>query len=391
MGFFGLRRALSCVALAVCTSAVGVGRSVPRTPEVLVRSESHQMFLSQFPIGFPDGSGWVLDTETGNATALKVGGETFHTASFAGWVDASGERQVAGWWVRFEGSEGSRVLTGSGLGRVSYPSGRVLDRIEEVPVPAHPPCWYPGPDPRILFATSAGALVQYSFDTAGTDGSCASSRLRPIRWLKPPEILRHPFVEYLVWLAHPGLRGRILASIRSEFPNSSSIARAPSRLWWLRLSRDGLSVQDAEPADDGTWRADREQGASLPALSMQPDGSALVAFLHIVSSGHANGLCIAPLEIDGARGTATIRLARARKLDDEICEVPPAFSPDGKSLYAVRRERGRAVAVRRYAIAAHPWDESFRDGGRHGDTDAGLVLDHVPSEIAFPKREKSPG
>ena len=337
--------------LAACGLAVLVARSAPRPTEFRSRSEAHEAVINGGLLEVLDSAPRVLDTETGRVSPFALPeGETLESASFSGWIDDQGERQAAGFWIRRAGVPGNRLVTAVGLARFSYPSGRILDRVTEIPVPARAPCWYPGLVPRVLFATHEGKLFQYAFGGTRTAGAAAPGRLSSVVWRDPPAALSTPWVEHLTWPDDTRLGGRILASVSCGNPGITRRVYHPRRLWWLRLSGDGLHVDEAVRADDGAWDTDPWREESLPVLGRSSDGGLIVAFRRLSFAGDQMELYVAPVDCDTPTGPPTVRLAHARKMGDDVLGVPAMFSPDGKWLYALRKGSETRTILERYAL-----------------------------------------
>jgi hypothetical protein len=350
MRFQALTRTIALSAMLACALAVVVARSAPRPAAFRVRREAQAAVVNGTFLGRPDSEGQVLDAATGAFAPLPMpAGETLESAAFSAWVDDGGGRQVAGRWVRRTGPSGNRTVECMGLGRFSYPGGEPLDRVGDVPTPASAVCWCPGAAPRVLFTTWDGRLFRYAFGAARVGGAPARGALSRVAWPEPPPPLRAPCFDHLTWPTDARLRGRAVASVGEGAPGPGGRARRQRRLWWLRLSPDALRVEEAGRMDDPA-REDPAHEETLPSLGRGPDGRLLLAYRRLSCGGRATELFVAPVTVDARTGVPRVRLADARKLDDEVIGSPAVFSADGQWVYALHKESGEHASLRRYPL-----------------------------------------
>jgi hypothetical protein len=335
-----LIRRLCVAATAACVLAVFVARCQPRGSAFRVRSTPHLGAVGGAFLSPGGGPTRVLDAATGRLSVLPVPpGDSLEWPAFSVWADSRGRRQAVGRWVAMRGASPNRVASGTGLARLSYPDGRVLDRVEDCPVPASPPCWYPGPEPRVLYASLDGRLYRCTF--GGRDGP----EVRPITWRSRGAGRGEPFVSGVLWPEAPALRGRALAVVRRRFPGSRL---GPSEIWWLELDGGGDEVRGAGPLAAGGRGADAEWRA--PAVAPGPAGDWLIAWVRSDESSSLGELRVAPLRADAESGEPCVTGGESRAVAPHVLGTPPVFSPDGAYIYAVQAEPGRAAAVRRFAV-----------------------------------------
>jgi hypothetical protein len=282
----------------------------------------------------------VLDAATARVSVLPgPPGDSLEWPAFSPWVDSRGRREVVGRWVALRGASPDLVVTGTGLARLSYPDGRVLDRVEGCPVPAGAPCWCPGAEPRVLYAGLDGRLYRCAF------GGRSGPEIRPVAWRPRAAGLGEPFLAGVAWPEAPALRGRALAVVRRRVRGSRL---GPSRIWWLELGGGGDEVRGAGPLAVEGRGADAECRA--PAVAHGPSGDWLIAWLRFDGSSHVGELRVAPLRADAGSEEPSVAGGDARTVAGHVIAAPPVFSPDGAFVYAVQAGPGGAPAVRRFPV-----------------------------------------
>src|SRR5262249_35692012 len=132
------------------------------------------------------------------------------------------------------------------LVRVSFPAGRILDRVALDLLPIERPCWSPDRGDRILFVGGNSELYVYDFPAPGRSRRATPERPRQVLWrTAPPPGDPVRYVD-LCWPAMPQLGGRLLSALITR--EDISRPSGNTRLWWLTLSPDGGSIVAAEPA-----------------------------------------------------------------------------------------------------------------------------------------------
>jgi hypothetical protein len=119
----------------------------------------------------------------------------------------------------------------------------------------------------------------------------------------------------------------------------------------LQLSPDGESVTSAGRliAPDAAAPLDEER---LPALCTSIDGKSLLTFLGRRPGCTAWDLWLAPITSDASSGLPRVLASAGRKLAEGCVVMAPAFSPDGRWIYAWRRDVRDGVRVERFAVDA---------------------------------------
>ena len=115
-------------------------------------------------------------------------------------------------------------------------------------------------------------------------------------------------------------------------------ARRPGphpQMWWIRLSPDGTAVVAAglvfDPDEIGP-RADWHE-VRLPAVGIA-DGTPMLAYLARAEDQASFDLWVTTIGGDGAGGESKALAPTGRKLMEGCQPLEPAFSPDGRWLYA---------------------------------------------------------
>jgi hypothetical protein len=309
----------------------------------------------------------LLDTETGTVSSLDTPGmEGLEAARFSPWIDAAGQQHVAGRWRESSGSK-SRPRPGPvGVARCTFPEGRVLDRIAIDPVLTGSPCWFPDRSDRILFAGGDGQLYRLTFPGAGTaDGQGPDTRPEPIPWEAAPPGAGSAHVREPFWPSGTALGGRLVAVVMVRDPSDLTLRRFSTQIWWLELSGDASAVVAAGrvpvPTGEAATVAEPESDVQehFPCVGTTRDGTTMLAYLSGTGQYARYELWIAPIAVEiegegqGAPGREVLRIrsSAARCLHKSGVLAPPAFSPDGRWLYAaIRPAASDEIIMARFAV-----------------------------------------
>ena len=361
VSLFGLVRLIIVVGVVASTVAVGIARLQPSPAHFRRAVPPHYGGINGVVLTDVPSVPGLLDPRTGRVSPCPLPkGDAFDYGTCSPWQDDSGEFQVVGRWVRFEGEGAEEHCIGMGLARYGLPSGRVLNRCELDVVPASHPCWTPGTAARVIFAGADGVLYRLDFQD-GQDGSTDEGETiepTPIRWRCAPG--PHAFVRDPVWPTEPRLKGRVIVSLSIDSEPRTD-ALPSSRLWWLELSQDLSSIVAAGPlAVDGpdgtTLEAEEER---FPNLASTPDGSLVLSYLAKPRES-ANGALRAAYvtmtpSADALPGTAAdcprIVPGSSRTLTlNHRPELSP-FSTDGRWIFGLVSAVGQSSRVIPYSTA----------------------------------------
>ncbi|RUL82206.1 hypothetical protein [Tautonia sociabilis] len=324
---FSLVRITGIVSVLLFAGAVGLGRLAPG-PEGRTVGHGPLIGVSSFEPRPADGSLEVLDVTSGAIRTLELpDADRVDLAVGSPWVDAWDQAQIVGRWMDVS-SDG--FLRHTGLARVSYPSGRVLERIPLERYPISPPCWGSGTSDRVLYVSGDGALYRLDFDApAGAPGEGGQPGLRRLPWRSeagsPPYLLD-------VCRAGAGLEEEILlVSIVSWKRPGSADCGLESEIWWLRLDPDETEVVAAGPVTP-TDPKGRDNRRRRPALGRRADGSLWLAYLSWAGTPDRMRLRVVPARVDERTGAPRVDIAEGTPLADGCLNSFPAFSEGGTRL-----------------------------------------------------------
>jgi hypothetical protein len=339
-------RAFAVAVMTVCATAVVLARLVPRVEMSPAQRASHRSVVSAHFFWPRDLPPLVVDTESGIVSPLPLPPrESLERVSFSEWTDDRGEWHVVGHWVEYQVTRSRRELSRTGLARFAFPSGRPVDRILDCPFPECAPCWYPGPEPRVLYASTEGQLVQCRFAGERSRDSAAPGVVRPLCWKTLPASLREPFFTHVVW--PKGLGGYLVGALRSA---GTRARRGPQRLWWLRLSADGMSITEAGPLLSGEHDRAPSVEHCVPNVAALADGGHLIAYHQRPNGETDDDLIVALLHIDSKTGVPAIDAAKAVTVAHHVMGAPAEFAADGNGIYAVQKLPGGDAEIRRFPI-----------------------------------------
>ncbi len=339
-----LARPLLAGALVASASAVGLSRLAPQPPAPCTPARARHVLVS--PLGsepHPAGSVW-LDAETGRTTETgALEGQALRYASVSPWLDESGRPQVVGRAVRRPGDPAPDLMA---LVRMTFPEGRVLDRVALDIMPASPPCWAPGTRARVLFGGGDGRLHRFDFEDASDDSGSTrhpDEQPRPLAWHCPPPGGRLAQVWSPCWPDDPRFARTILAAVEMMPPGPDRQSLTPRRIWWLRLDDAGEAVVSAGPVFD-PHAIPEASDASTPSVGTTPDGGLVLAY-YVSTDRTTWDLHISPLTVDEA---GRPHAGPGRRLAGGCRQfIPAAFSADGRWISAVQADpQGRGMILR---------------------------------------------
>ncbi len=291
---------------------------------------------------------WYLDTLTGKVQEFKLPeGDQLDYAVCSPWTDERGEYQVVGRWKsRAMGpSTAGERFEAFGLGRYEVPSGRMIDQVALDILPSSPPCWFPGTAARVLFAGGDGELYSYDFDSEAQGKATQPNRLT---WQcdPPGEIM---LISDPVWPRDHRLKGRLVVSLQYRVSQLDT-QMTPTRLWWLMLSADGLSIVAAAPLiDPSKGDAVRSETSEerCPSLSDVPGEGLVLAYLWQARGLEHWELRLAPVRFDDRTQAPSVDSASVCTLQRHHVPSAATFSPDGRWLFGyIHDDLGHGSIVR---------------------------------------------
>lgn len=349
--------------LGLCVFAVGLGRMVPPSPDLRSLGSNRLVVL---PIARPsDDPAFprLLDFDGGRLEPLPLAEtDRFERAACSPWKDEYGEIHVVGRWRSISGRGDSSVLGDSGIARLGFPSGRVIDRVSSSIVPESPPCWFPKASPRILFAAGDGKLYRMSFAEASAESVTDSARLdsvddlrspRPIAWrdeARETDRLGDPS-----WPDLPALGGRLIVSLARRLPASENSRSQYSiaKLWSLSLSADDCWIESASPLVPAE-SIDREQ--RFASIGRADDGTFRLAYL-TRRPGEADWTGrLATVSFEVSDSAPTVRAETLADVADHCLPIAPNFSADGLHVDFARRDDQGELLVKRVPLTTKPAD-----------------------------------
>jgi hypothetical protein len=353
-----LARPLLAAGVVASVAAIGVSRLAPAPQRLRTPTAERHMLISPFGVD-PGESGMLwLDAATGRTTLLpQLRRETLQHASQSPWRDESGRLQVVGRGVRPVGDADTDVVA---LVRLGFPDGRVIDRIAVNVVPASPPCWYPGPEVRVLFGGGDFWLHHVAFEPADGLGD-QTGRCRPLTWACPtPEgaviQLSDPH-----WPADPRFARTLLVTFSTRPARRGPVPVSPRRIWWVQLDTEGDTIEDAGPVFD-TELLPRGMEARSPSVAVSPDGGLALAYFTSDSKRRWT-LRVAPLTLD-AVGRPRAACPGETLANDCRPYIPAVFSADGRWISAVQTDPSGRAAIVRLDLADRASTQSVQDEAR---------------------------
>jgi hypothetical protein len=238
-----------------------------------------------------------------------------------------------------------------GLALCTYPAGKVLGRVSLSPPPVGTLCWDPGRSDRIVYPAGDGHLYSYTFSPSMTAG-LSLTWAEPITWECTPPWAEGVLFSDVCWPMDRAWSDSLIAVLCRR--GTGRRRDEDLQLWAIRLGPDGSSIVAAECVLDltGTELADHHARLLLPAAAASPAGTRLLAFLVQDPRRKDLTLWLAPAAARReGRETDALQPA-ARRVAPRCYRVEPAFSPDGRWLYAtVKGRRPCEARVVRFPVS----------------------------------------
>ncbi len=351
-----LIRLIALGALTSTTAAVGLSRMFPVPGHVLIEAPPRYVCVNGLSFEPVLQGSYLLDTEAGVLSPLSpVDGVTIEYATCSPWSDGRNSYEVVGRAVVRDGIASSSLCQGLGLVRASLPHPSIREPISMSPVITGRPCWIPGKVSRIAFPAGDGLL--YTEDLPDAHGANGTSAPRPIDWSCPAPGSTNVLLGDPVAPIVPSLGGRIFVTLMIGDDRARRI-KDRSEIWWLKLDPEEQSIVAAGRVATRDVREEQR----LPNICVAPDGRLAFAFLSRFPGEPEWHLRVTTLNVDPKTGVPTADTEAARDLGQRFCVTPPAFSPDGRWLFAIPRSQPTAQRVQRFSIL-EALDPASPEGG----------------------------
>jgi hypothetical protein len=295
----------------------------------------------------------LLDASTGRIVSMKLpDNDMLLFARSSPWEGSDGQVQVVGRWLARSAKPRGLGFGEVGLARCTFPGGEVLDRIPVDVVPLSPPCWFPGPEPRILYGGTDGQLYQFAFDDPAAEESDSDPRARPVpvRWACQKPGHGEVRISDPTWPTDSRLGGRVVASLTYIEGVGAAARFVPSQLWWLELTGDGGAIKAA-----GRLMIDRHRGPSsacerFPSLAATPDGGLALAYLASPEGQVGWDMRLAPVSIDPNTGEPRSRSRASVLVARDVAVASPTFSSDGRWLHGLPSTARAPLPAERFGV-----------------------------------------
>jgi hypothetical protein len=375
-----LWRLLSLTALAVVAVALLLGRSAPDgrdAPGTKVRHRARPRYRAIRTEFFREAPHVprLLDRSTGALVPCSLpGAEDLEILGFSPWRDAAGQHHML---ARSGGNvpdQPRHAVRPFELVRYTFPAGEILSRLTIERPTTGRICWAPDRSDRILFAGGDGQLYRRDLSLFRSTKP-VDARSEPVGWGDAElgnEVLaiRDP-----CWPDAPSLGGCLLVALTPRGREGEPEFPPGPQLWWLRLDADARTIVAARRAvlpdgDDAQASGVRER---LPAVGRACDGTLLLAYLARPAGRWSWELWTAPIVSAAAGGLPRVVSSARRRLAEGCAPIAPAFSLDGRSVFAALRDARSRIRVGRFPIGV-PAEASRACGRSTGTARSSSVL-----------------
>ncbi len=331
--------------------AVIVGRAIPETPRYRLLDETrptligHSVYRSVGPESFYINRG---DNSIGQFRLPDT--DTLQLASLSPWKDESGEWQAVGFWSRRTGTKDNWTMSTSALARISFPSGRLINRIETDVLPSSKPTWSPGTEARVIFAGSNGGLYSVSFDRDG-ENSLSNKDRDPVRlsWMVEGIHAENLVLSEPSWPTDIRMGGKLLVSMVSigRFQGKTLDSQG---IWWLQLDPSGTAIVDAGRITPPTAQSN-EMIEMSPVVESTPEGQLLLSYVTRSLGEAIFKLNVVPIEFDPESGNPVVAANEGRTICQELRPEGPTFSSDMRWVNFVIPSQEDVPLVHRMAVS----------------------------------------
>ena len=239
------------------------------------------------------------------------------------------------------------------LVRLRLPEGKVIDRVQVDVLPTSRPCWVPDRPGSIVFAAGDGQLYRHDFDDAddldnsqGAGPAPGVPRLhfRPLVWNCPAPSSGTSYLTDPTWPAHPRLRHLVLATLICPPRQGDSKPGKGTRLWWLRMNPDDLTIDASGPLfDEADGIAASERIQRFPTVAVDRSGEIHLAYL-THNPGQIQGkIKTVRVQVDPQSGRPKVVSQTDVTVARDCATLPPVFSADGKTVFAISSPTGQLM------------------------------------------------
>jgi hypothetical protein len=306
---------------------------------------------------------YLIDRESGVSTILPLSrDERWGLLSVSPWTDEGGKAEAVGHCYSPALHDDGEPFWG--LVRLSLPDAKIVERIRLDVLPIGRPCWVPDRPNEILFAGSDGNLYHTRLE-AGDDNAAPVGSPLPtgteeiaaskIKWRGLPPGGGAVVFSGPVRPSHPQLRRFLFAGFSHPRPRSEKNEMRPLQIWWFMMSDDGREIEDAgelfQPAKAGIRRSATSR--DFPNVSVSRNGT--IELVYLARHRAAGHLRLEAVEIEVDSDSGRPRAAPGRQpcvLADDCAYVPPVFSADGESVFAIARRSGELMRCRIDGVSA---------------------------------------
>jgi hypothetical protein len=293
----------------------------------------------------------IVDTQTSAITRCSVkGAGNLDFLGCSPWRDRAGQHHMAALYRGGGADQPERLPGPIELVRYAFPAGTVVDRAIVDPLPRGSICWAPDRSDRIVFAACDGRLYRYDFsegDAAGNERGLA----QPVRLRWKGKRRRHgrPWFQDPCWPNQPALRGHLLASVMLSDPEGRQQRLPNFRLCWVRPDSDLRNILETRQAIDPDG-VSPDTDERLPSVGRAADGTLRLAYLIHAPARARWELWVAPLAVEPSDGNPRVLASERQRLADECAPAVPAFSPDGRWIFAAVHDARSGVRTRRFRV-----------------------------------------
>ena len=342
--FSSLIRLIVVMALGTTMLAVGLSKLDPPKPGWRTLHASTYSNINEYFLNVMDRTPRWLDAETGRVGEYPLeDGDVLEAAGCSPWVDEKGDRQVVGRWSSRTKDGPMSMSTDFGLGRYTFPGGRLLDHVSTEIIPVGPPAWFPGTRARVLFAAGDGNLYHFAFEPEPwmkEADPLAKGDLKPklVTWKCPKPGIGNIFLSDLTWPEDPRMGGCVVVSLREQSEASrGSRTFTRARLWWLKLNHAGTEVVEAgrllAPQSDESLDGPCDERS--PTIGVVAGGKLVVAYMYQRDKARGWELRLTPVEFEGDHQVPRADESKGVLVVDGCMPSHPTFSTDGRWLNAI--------------------------------------------------------